>query len=586
MQHLAKFFILVSMVMVSRSMAAPVVKASIDAKQVLVQESFTLTIQVEGSEDMPRIHLPDFPQLALLSGPMQSSNYSVINGKVSSKKSLSYTFVALEPGRITIPALAVFLGNKTYRTQALSLEILAARSSRSKRGNSGQSVYVQAIPSKSSVYLGEPVSVRYKLFTKVGVYNYQVDKLPNAVGFWAEEIPQASQPRLVSEIIAGVRYNTAVLKTVIYYPTRSGTLEIDPLKTELEIEVKSNQRSRRMFNDPFFNNSRKATKNFLSNPIKITVKELPDPRPANFSGAVGKFQIKAELDTNAVFANDAVGLSITLKGSGNFNSLRLPEPDLPDGVDIFKPERTESIKIRNMKHSGQKRSTYLLVPREPGQLVIDPVEFTYFDLSARKYITRSSGEIKLTVYDAEGTQPVVTSGYSREEVELMQDDIRYIKAADNRFTQVEASPFTPGYWGAHVLGILAILGVFGYEHRTHQLQSNTSLRRSVKAMAQARKRLRNAQKLAEDSEELRALLHQTIVGFIAARLNTAENAMDTIGFTELLRDKQISENIILETEAFLEGLTMDRFAPGAVQRSAKEWITATQKLLQDLGKVL
>ena len=586
MQKFTKLLALLILVLLDTGLAAPRITASIDAKQVLVQESFTLTITVEGSEIMPQIRLPDIKKLALLSGPMQSSNYSYINGKMSSKKSLSYTFVALEPGRVTIPSLDVFLGDKAYRTQVLKLEIVGARSSTSKPGNSQQSVFLRAIPSKNSVYIGEPVSVKYKLFTKVGVYNYQVDKLPDAVGFWAEEIPQASQPRLVSEIVNGVRYNTAVLKQVLYYPTRSGDLLIDPLRTELEIEVKSNQRSRRMFNDPFFNSTRKATKNFLSNPIKIKVKSLPEPRPANFSGAVGKFQLKANLDTSAVFVNDAVGLSIVLKGYGNFRSLKLPEPQVPDGVDIFKPERTESISIRGLKHSGEKRSTYLLVPREPGKLVIDPIEFTYFDLNARKYITKSSGWIKLAVYDAEGNQPVVTSGYSREEVELMQDDIHYIKAADNKFINIQAAPFSVSYWSVHVLGILALIGVFGYEFRTRQLQGNTGLRRSVKALAQARKKLKQAQRLSDDSEELRALLHQVIIGYIGARLNTAENAMDTISLTDLLRDKGLDEALITETAAFLDGLTMDRFAPGAVQRSASEWIAVTQTLLHDLGRAL
>jgi len=404
------------------------ITASLDVKQVLVQESFTWKLEVEGSDDMPSVRLPDIDKIALLSGPMQSSNYTFVNGKTSSKKSISYTFVAMEAGEVIFPAVDVFLGKKRYKTQALKLEVVATRGINTKQAPTNESVYLRAIPSKSSVYVGEPLTVRYKLFTKVGVYNYQVEKLPDAVGFWAEEIPQSAQPRLVSEVINGERYNTAVLKTVLYYPTKSGELVIDPLNTELEIEVKSNQRTNRRFNDPFFNDpffngSRKATKNFLSNPLKISVASLPEPRPRNFGGAVGNFQLRAGLDTNAVFANDAVGLSITLSGSGNFKSLQLPEPKLPEGVDIFKPERTESISIQGMKHAGSKKSTYLLVPRVPGEVLIDPVEFTYFDLRSKKYVTRTSGPIKMSVYDAEGSQPVVTSGYSREEVELMQEDI-------------------------------------------------------------------------------------------------------------------------------------------------------------------
>ena len=571
--------------------AQPKISASIDTKQILVQESFTWKLEVEGSEEMPEVRLPEIKKVALLSGPMQSSNYTYVNGKMSSKKSISYTFVAMEAGKAVIPAIEVFLGNRRYFTEELSFEIISTAAKGTAVASSNESVFLRAIPSKTSVYVGEPLSVRYKLFTKVGVYNYQVEKLPDAVGFWAEDIPQSTQPRLVSELIDGDRYNTAVLKTVLYYPTRSGELVIDPLQSELEIEVKTTQSGNRRFNDPFFNDpffngSRKATKNFLSNPLKIQVKELPEPRPSNFSGAVGSFRLKAGLDTNAVFANDAVGLSINLSGSGNFKALQLPEPKLPDGIDIFKPERSESISIKDMRHTGSKKSTYLLVPRNPGEILIDPIEFTYFDLSAKKYITKSSGWIRMTVYDAEGSQPVVTSGYSREEVALMQEDIRYIKAADSRFNAGNAPRFGLGFWLFHLFGGGVVFAVFIYEFRVQQLKGNVSLRRKANALGAARKKLRQAEKLSEDSPELRALLHQCISGFIGARLDVAENTLDTSEFSDLLTKHGKEAAIVSETRQFLEGLAMDRFAPGAVQRSAGEWMLATKNLLQSLRKVL
>jgi len=584
---LFSLFLLLSSIAIGQ----PRVTASLDATQVLVQESFTWKLEVEGSDVMPNVRLGDIDKIALLSGPMQSSNYTIVNGKTSSKKTISYTFVAMEAGQVTFPAVDVVLDGTRYKTQPLKLEIIAARGSGGKQASANQTIYLRAIPSKSSVYVGEPLTVRYKLFTQVSVYNYQVQKLPDAVGFWAEEVPQSAQPRLVSEVVDGVRYNTAVLKTVLYYPTKSGELVIDPLKTELEIEVKSNQRSNRRFNDPFFNDpffgaNRKATKNFLSNPIKINVRSLPEPRPRKFNGAVGNFQIRAGLDTNAVFANDAVGLSISLTGSGNFKSLQLPEPKLPDGIDVFKPERTEKISIKGMKHSGSKKSTYLLVPRIAGEILIDPIEFTYFDLKTERYITRNSGKIELSVYDVEGSRPVVTSGYSREEVELMQEDIRYIKSTDTKFTRAQTSSMGGAFWALHILGLLVLGGIFAYEYQSRRLEGNMDLRRRTNAIKQARKQIKKAEKLSEDSEELRALLHQCITGFIGARLNVSENTLDTSEFIELLSKHDVPQEIIDENRAFLEDLAMDRFAPGAVKRSAPEWITTTQELFQKLRRVL
>lgn len=572
--------------------AQPKITTSVDARQILVQESFTWKIEVEGSDAMPQVNLPDIENLALLSGPMQSSNYSYVNGKMSARKSISYTFVALAAGTINFPSVEIFLGNDRFMTEARTIQVFASRNTANGQGQAAEPpVFIRAIPTKRSVYVGEPITVRYKLFTKVGVYNYQVDKLPDAVGFWAEEIKQASQPRLVSEVINGVRYNTAVLKTVIYYPTRSGDLIIDPLRTELEIEVKANRQGRRLFNDPYFNDPffsgmRKATKNFLSDQLKINVKALPEPRPQGFGGAVGSFRIQADLDTNAVLVNDAVGLNVTLSGRGNFKSLKLPDLTSPQGVDMFKPERSESVSIRNSIHQGRKTLTYLLVPRQAGRMVFDPVKFIYFDPSTGKYMTQSSGPIQLMVYDAEGNQPVVTSGYSREEVELMQEDIRYIKAIDDNFYSMRASPLGFGFWFLHIIGVLAVLGVYGYQYWSSQLEGNEDLRRSFTAMRKARSRIQKAEKLSEDSPELRTLLHQCISGFIGDRLNAPQNAMDMTELVGLLRNRKIDAKVVAETRHFLEGITMDRFAPGAEQKTATEWVEQTKSLLQDLRRVI
>jgi len=569
----------------------PRITTTVDAKQILVQESFTWKVEIEGSDHMPDVRLPDMENVALLSGPMQSSNYTYANGKMTAKKSISYTFVALAPGKLEIPRIELFLGNQRFMTKAQTIQVFDSKNAAARNTGSEQPVFIRAIPSKRSVYVGEPISVRYKLFTKVGVYNYQVDKLPDAVGFWAEEVKQSSQPRLVSEVIDGVRYNTAILKTVLYYPTRSGELEIDPLRTELEIEVRGNRQNRRLFNDPFFNDpffsgSRKATKNFLSNPVKINVKPLPEPRPKDFSGAVGQFQINAALDTNAILVNDAVGLNVTLSGRGNFKSLKLPDLEAPEGIDMFKPERSESIGIRNFIHQGKKELTYLLVPRAAGKMQFDPISFTYFDPTQQRYNTLSSGPIQLMVYDADGDQPLVTSGYSREEVALMQEDIRYIKASENDFHVMSASPLGFGFWSIHVLGILILMGTFGYQYWSQQLEGNEDLRRSVTAMRDARHRLKKAQKLSEDSPELRSLLHQCIAGFIGARVNAPENALDTRDLVGLLRERKISAEVVAETRHFLEGITMDRFAPGAIQKPASQWVEETEQLLQNLRKVL
>ena len=166
-------------------LAQPKISSSIDARQVLVQESFTWTIEVSGSDEMPNIRLPDIKRIALLSGPMQSSNYTYANGKASSKKTLTYTFVALEAGPVVIPSVQVYLGKDVYQTNALKLDIVATKTSRGAK--SEQTVFLRAIPSKRTVFIGEPISVKYKLpssslFT-VGLFNKLLGRINMNINF-------------------------------------------------------------------------------------------------------------------------------------------------------------------------------------------------------------------------------------------------------------------------------------------------------------------------------------------------------------------------------------------------------------------
>lgn len=580
-------FAITAMVFAVRGLAQETtLSATLSAKQVLVGENFTWTVQLEGSQDLPSISAPKPKKVAVVAGPMQSSNYSVVNGAMSATRSVAYTYTALETGTVIFPEQRIRVGRKTMTIPAQSIQIVAAKSNKSGTASASPNVFIRAIPSKTEVVAGEPILVQFKLFTKVGVSNYQFDKEPDAVGFWAEEIESKGSPRLVSEIIDGERYRTAVLKRMLYAPTKTGTLVIDPLVARIEVDVQTSRKSTRFndpfFNDPFFGGTRQEYRVFKTEPLKIQVNALPEPKPADFTGGVGEFTFKASLDTNAVFANDAVGLTLILRGTGNLKSIKLPEPVLPEDIDAFKPERSESIKIEGDRYRGEKRATYLLVPRKAGNIVLQPMEFTYYHPVQKRYVTKSTGFIKLSVRDNDKSGTVVTSGYSREEVALMQDDIRYIKAVPSRMKSA-----TQGlgwmYWTVHVLALVLVVSSFVYEQYQRRLDGNEGLRRRTSAMSIARKKVKQARGI-EETDAFQQALASAVTGFIGARLNIAENALDHESFMAELKNRELPDEVLTQLDAYLIASTLDRYAPGAVEQSREAWLSDTEALLQTLGK--
>ena len=162
--------------------------------------------------------------------------------------------------------------------------------------------------------VGEQIIVSYKLHTRLELENTELSQLPNLNGFWKKDLEASS--RFKREVIDGIPYNTAVIKKTVLTAQKSGELEIDPIQVTCSIRI-TNQRNRR---DPFanfFNSYNLREEKISSKSLTINVKELPTPKPIQFNGAVGNFEISSKVDKNEIQANDALTYTIKLTGTGN-----------------------------------------------------------------------------------------------------------------------------------------------------------------------------------------------------------------------------------------------------------------------------
>ncbi len=74
--------------------AAYTVRSEVDARRIGAQDQVQLTITIEGSGAPDEVDPPSLVNLDVVGGPMQSSQYSIVNGRVSQAR--TYTFV-LQP---------------------------------------------------------------------------------------------------------------------------------------------------------------------------------------------------------------------------------------------------------------------------------------------------------------------------------------------------------------------------------------------------------------------------------------------------------------------------------------------------------
>ena len=98
---------------------------------------------VANTQDVEDIQVGDFPGFNVVFGPStsSSSSFSMINGKTTQSSSLTftYTLVAKDEGKFTLPAAAIKVGGKTYKSGTSVIEVLPSSSGSSQGGNNQQS---------------------------------------------------------------------------------------------------------------------------------------------------------------------------------------------------------------------------------------------------------------------------------------------------------------------------------------------------------------------------------------------------------------------------------------------------------------
>jgi len=142
------------------------------------------------------------------------------------------------------------------------------------------------------------------------------------------------------------------------------------------------KRNRRdnFFEDPFFNMRKGKPVYLSSNEIQLDVKNLPmQNRPDNFSGLVGRFDVKAKLDPVEVKANESATLTISVQGRGNVR--QIPDLKLADikGLKIYQDKPRLNINKGESAISGEKIMKWAIVPEKSGEYIIPSMALAFFD---------------------------------------------------------------------------------------------------------------------------------------------------------------------------------------------------------------
>ena len=551
---------------------------------VAAGDQFRLSYKVN-TQDVSGFRVGNIPDaFEVLMGPStsQQSSFQMVNGHTTQSSSITFTYIlyATKNGTFTIPPAHITAEGKTISSQSLKITVSGtsqnaqAQQGRSRQQQqeesvrpagsriSGSDLFIKVSANKRRVHEQEPILLTYKVYTLVDLTQLE-GKMPDLQGFHTQEVQLPQQKSFKIETVNGRPYRTVTWSQYVMFPQITGKLTI-PSITFNGIVVQQNRNI-----DPFeafFNGGSgyvEVKKQIQAPSVDIQVDPLPQ-RPADFSGAVGKFSISAQLSKTEVKANDPVTLRVIVSGTGNLKLIKQPTVNFPNDFDKYDAKLTDKSKLTVNGLEGSMIYDFLAVPRHPGKFEIPAVSFTYYDTQTASYKTVKTQSFTLDVAKGSGSQSAgVYSG--QEDVELLNQDIRYIKTGATTQRAVGDYFFgSTSYWLWLGVLLLAFISLFIIFRQRAIENANVVKQRAGKANKVATKRLKKASRLmaANQPSQFYDEVLRALWGYVGDKLNIPVEQLSHDNIAERLGSRGVDEAVIQQFIGALDECEFERYAPG------------------------
>ena len=398
---------------------SPEIQATLSNTIIYTGESFNLSIEIKNGA----FSSADYPQIGQIPGarvlnrvPSRSSSYQIINGNASSSLTYTYTLMAEREGSFEIPSLEVVIDGETYNTEPIPFQVQSAAAGASADDGSIPDIFIEMEFDDQTPVLGQQLLAEVVLYFRSGleVQSFQPLTGWSADGLWKEELDGQAQPRAEDALIQGQRFRRATLLKFMVFPTRTGTLVVDPFP--MVLGVRSQVSSRDPFGsifDSFGTNLRRVT-------LQTEEVELEVERPANpptvdvVLDAVGSFTINRSASAREVQVGEGIEITTTLQGVGNLPLLTRPQWEYPEEWQEYSPQEASNFRARNERVEGQKTFTDLVVPSNAGRSEVPAVDVAFYNPSAAQWEVVSLPSIPLIAREALGQTPVQLADAARQ----------------------------------------------------------------------------------------------------------------------------------------------------------------------------
>ena len=346
------------------------VAAAVKPRHIQLGEKARLDLTISGDAFIKHIEAPKFNFLpAFLAVPLHTETTPRLeSNKIAVSMAWAYELIPQAVGDFSLSDVQFAYQGSDYFANPGSIRVSSIDTYVDVSTRSTHQVKVSV--NTSEPYLNAPLTYTFRyLYTAVlPTQESPTPRLPTFPDFLVEELP--TQPAHTQQIRGKTFWVEEHVRRL--YPQKTGQIGIKPATLVLPIP--------------------RGRKTLTTGPLKLNIQPLPEiGKPAHFGGAVGEYQISAQVDRTSVETGNALTLSLQISGRGNIQTVTAPKLPAITGVVVNGPNLVEDSTPTNRTYA------YALIPARTGTLRIPAIAYVYFDPSQAAYATTQTTPIPVSV---------------------------------------------------------------------------------------------------------------------------------------------------------------------------------------------
>jgi hypothetical protein len=412
------------------------IKASIGAERIGMDDVLIYTITFKGiiNPSPPALSgLKDFK----IAQSSQNREFRFVNGVSSHYTNFVYYLTPQKTGAFTLPPVSYEYQGREYKTNSFQVRVVAGSvapqtqprrrrlpsvfdnddffsNSPFKRQSRPREIDIRVAPqvSAKNLFKGDQMIFKVLLYTRNRIQSVNMVSNQSIPGFWQEWFPVSRSIDGETRKINGKVYQVYEIRKAALFPTKTGAVEIPPLKFEFGLSDDTFS---------FFSSPQRIYRSTAK--VAVEVSELP---PNAVGLPVGRFRLAVRPAKNEVDINDILTVKIKISGSGNVKTLTPPEFKSNGDFKIYPSKISRDVNLQDRGLSGYVETEVPVAFKKTGVIVMPPLDFDYFDPQSEKVIALSSEPFSIRVTGAKEKQAQASS-VPRTEIIKQGEDIDFIK---------------------------------------------------------------------------------------------------------------------------------------------------------------